>query len=606
MRGGKLKILWSSVSPQVETGYGRVSKEIVTRLKKAGFDIMMHGYQHQFNQDWDGIQILKTGEKEQFGEDVLKKYFDKYERDVVITLFDLWKLNFIPKLGIRWVPYFPVDAAPLTKPLTGPLEGAYKKVCFSDFAKGLLDKDGIENTMIPHGVDTKIFKPLKNREELREKSGIGKNDFIVGTVGMNIFDRKDFPRMIRIFSEFVHKNKTENAYLYLHTNPDTEPPFGFKINDLAEQYGVKNFVRCFQKNPFVEPLQNTGLAKMYNTFDVLMITSRAEGCCLPVLESQSCGIPCIVSDYSATPEWVRGHGWTVKAEDYIHALTTTMMNHWHLMDVDEGVKALEDAYFNKQKCKDLGIKARQSMLKYDWDVIVREKWIPFLKDLEKEIYSETRKIKVKGKEMIVRNNTIDELVVKSVIEQGEYHNKIQSTKEDRWLDIGGHIGSFAVDVADKVKSICSFEPDSENFNLLYQNTKGMVNSEIFQMAIVGNKDMKRKLNKFIQGVQNTGGHSLIGEGDGIDVNCVNINNVIEDFGINKIKIDCEGSEYEIIKNIKEENLKQIKEIILEYHFNLLGLAKFEELIKYLEPYFKVEISRYIDLAGQTIIYCKRL
>jgi FkbM family methyltransferase len=606
MRGGKLKILWSSVSPQVETGYGRVSKEIVTRLKKAGFDIIYHGYQHQFNQDWDGIQILKTGEKEQFGEDVLTKYFNKYERDVVITLFDLWKLNFMPKLGIRWIPYFPIDAAPLTEPLIEPAKSAYKRICFSDFAKELLDNAGIENSMIPHGIDTKVFKPLTNRDELRKNSGIDKDDFIIGTVGMNIFDRKDFPRMIRIFSEFVHKNKLENAYLYLHTNPDIEPPFGFNIKVLAKQYRVEKFVRCFQKNPFVEPLQNTGLAKMYNTFDVTMITSRAEGCCLPVLESQACGVPCIVSDYSATPEWVRGHGWTVKADDYIHALTTTMMNHWHLMDINEGVKALEDAYFNRGKIKKYGKIAREEMLKYDWDKIVEEKWVPYLNALEKEIYSETRKIKVNGKEMIVRNDTIDELVVNSVIGQGEYRKMIELTKKDRWLDIGGHIGSFTVDISNEVENVYIFEPVKDNWKLLLKNTESFTNVGTYNYAIIGTDDKTRKLNLFLQGEQNTGGHSLIGEGDGEEIKCKNINNVLDEFGINKIKLDCEGSEYEILKAITEDNLKKMKEIILEYHFNLLGLSKFEELVKYLEPNFKVNISRYIDIAGQTIIHCKRL
>lgn len=604
MSGGKLKILWSSVSPQMETGYGRVTKEIVTRLKKAGFDIMLHGYQHQFDQDWEGIKILKTGDKEQWGEEVLKKYFDEYKRDIVITLYDVWKLDFIPKLGIRWIPYFPIDAEPLTKPLTEPLKSAYKRICFSNFAKGLLDNDKFENTMIPHGVDTKIFKPLENRDELRENSGIAKGDFIIGTVGMNIFDRKDFPRMIRIFSEFVKKNSLTNAYLYLHTDPKAQAPFGFSISELAEQYGVSKYVKCFNKNPFTSPLQNSGMAKMYNTFDVLMITSRAEGCCLPVLEAQACGLPCIVSDYSATPEWLGDYGWKVKSEDYVQVLTTPMLNHWHLMDVEEGVKSLEDAYNNPEKVKEFGIKAREAMLEYDWDKIVEEKWIPYLNKIEEELYSETREIEVNGKNMIVRNNTIDEFVVKSVL-RGEYHNYLELTKEDNWLDIGGHIGSFAVDVADKVNELTSFEPDENNFKLLDKNTKLLNNSTIFNLAVTGDKKEKRKLYEFIQGSGNTGGHSLIGDGESSEVNCVNVNETIVDFEINKIKLDCEGSEYEIIMGISEENLKQIKEIIFEYHFNLLGLAKFEELIKYLEKDFKLNVQRYIDIAGQTIVYGKR-
>jgi len=605
MEKNKLKLLWSSVSPQCETGYGRVTREIITRLHKAGFDIICHGYQHQIDQDWDGIKILKTGEKEQFGEDVIRKYFDKYNIDIVITLFDIWKLNFMPKLGVRWIPYFPIDAEPLTRPLSEPLKGAYRRVCFSNFAKGLLDEAKFENTMIPHGVDTKVYCPLENKKGLRKNAGIGEEDFIIGTVGMNSFDRKDFPRMIRIFSEFVKRNNLKDAYLYLHTNPDVEPPFGFSIGGLAEQYGVKEYIKCFTKNPFIEPIQNSGMAKMYNTFDVLFITSRAEGCCLPILEAQSCGVPCIVSDYSATSEWLGDYGWKIKADDYIHALTTPMQNHWHLMDIEEGIKALEDAYFNRDKIQKFGLKAREAMLNYDWDKIVEEKWIPYLNMVEEELNSKTRELEIEGKKFIIRNNTIDEFVVNATVRLGEYHNQIELTEEDIWLDIGGHIGSFTVDIADKVKEVYSYEPDLENYKLLHKNTEKINNIHIFSLAIVGNKDKKRNLYEFVQGDENTGGHSFIGEkglGKLLQVSCTNINEVIELNGINKIKLDCEGSEYEIIKAIKEENLEKIREIIFEYHFNLLGLAKFEELVKLLEQTFKLKVERYIDIAGQTIVY----
>ncbi len=50
------------------------------------------------------------------------------------------------------------------------------------------------------------------------------------------------------------------------------------------------------------------------------------------------------------------------------------------------------------------------------------------------------------------------------------------------------------------------------------------------------------------------------------VDCVGINSVLEPLrGSVVLKVDAEGSEYEIITHIAERNLSKIKTIVLEYH-----------------------------------------
>lgn len=598
-----IKILWSSVTPTIESGYGRVSREVVSRLVKRGYDVIFHGYQSIGNKHClDGIfQMLDSGLD--CGMNVLERYFKTYNRDVLITLYDVWGFfGKIERFQIPWIPYIPIDATPVTIPIFEPLQYAYKRIVFSKFGQEELKKVNLDSHLIYHGVNTKIFKPFSKKERLeyRRKVGVPDGTFLVGTVGLNRFDRKDFPRMIRIFSEFVKKNNAKDALLYFQASPDGREGQCYSLMELGRLYGIEKQLRFDQSG---QAMHDTGLAKMYNTLDVYLSTSRAEGCGLPILEAQACGVPAIVAENSAQPEWVRGHGWVVPCSDHIVVLTTPMHNKWYLVDVDKCVEALTEAYQNKELRRKYGKMARKEMLKYDWDKIVDEQWIPFLEKVEDELYGGNVKLWAGGNMFSIRKNKIDRVVVVEVVINKAYSRFLNLTKNDVWLDVGGHIGTFSVDISDKVKKVYTFEPEKENFEFLKKNIREnkKKNIVIFNKALVSNQDKERKF--FLDGVGNTGGHSLIAA-QGVQettVQCENINKILKEYKINKIKMDCEGAEYELIKTI---DFKKIDELVFEYHFNLLGLAKFEELLAYLNNFFEnVESTHSINPFGQCVIYC---
>jgi len=604
----KLKILWSSVTPTIESGYGRVTNQVVSRLVKRGYDIMCHGYQtmgHTHTVD-KTFKMLDCGGAD-YGMSVLEKYFQRYDRDILITLFDIWAFfGKIEKLRVPWIPYFPVDAEPVTTPMAEPLKYAYKRVGFSQFGHNELKKVGLDSHIIYHGVDTKVFKPEseKERKITRKKIGLTEDVFLIGTNGANQWDRKDFPRMMRIFAKFVKKNNAKNALLYLHSNPDGIQGKAFSLVELAKLYGIEKQVRfSTEKNV----LWDSGLAKMYNTFDVYLSTSRAEGCGLPILEAQSCGVPAIVADNSAQPEWVKGHGWVVPCNDHIVVLTTPQHNKWYLVDVDKAVDALTEAYTNKDLRKKYGKMARKEMLKYDWDKIVDEQWIPFLKSVENELKTGILRVWADGHMFNIRKDKMDLSVIFEVIHNDCYTKYFKLDKNDVFLDIGGHIGTFSIDIAEKVKEVHTFEPTKENFGLLNMNIKENKIKNIYPInkAIVGNDDKEREF--ILDGGMNTGGHSFIGAENPIKakVKCKNINKAIKDYKINKIKMDCEGSEYEILKAMDSNMFNGIDEIVLEYHFNLLGLTKYEEILELLKKHFDVKVQGLINPRGQCIIYCNK-
>ena len=608
----KLKILWSSVTPTVESGYGRVTNEVVKRLIKAGFDVMNHGYQSTGRlHKVDGtFRILEAGDKK-YGVDVIPKYLDKHQRDIYITLFDPWIFpDKMSNLGRPWIPYTPVDSAPVSWLQKNKLQYAFEIICYSEFAKKELEKAGLHAVNIPHGVDTKVYKPFSRAKkmELRKKFGIEKDDFVIGSVGANLWNRKDFPRMIRIFAEF--NKKVPKSQLYIHAKPDGESGRRFNLAELAKLYGVLGKVKFPRSG--APKLTDEQMANMYNTFDVYFATSRAEACGMPILEAQSCGTPAIVPDNSAQPEWVKGHGWVVPCNDHLVVLTTPQHNKWPLINVKKATAALLDSYKNIAKRKKYGKSARKAMLKYDWDKIVKEKWIPFLNKVYKDLDGKERKMHAEGKVFNIRTDSIDRIVVRNVVKIGEYSKFLHFTKNDVWLDVGGHIGTFAIDIADKVKHVYSFEPNKDNFRLLKKNLKEnkIKNVTVFNKALVGNDEKVREL--FLDSKGNTGGHSLInanefprGSSSQI-VRCENINAIIRKYEIDKIKLDCEGAEYELIKALDTDSLISINEMIFEYHFNLLGMGKYEELLRYLSGIFsQMGIAGKVNPRGQTMVYAQR-
>lgn len=610
MKKHQLHLLWSSISPMISSGYGRVTKEIVMRLLKCGFSVTNHSYQSRGDPHTidNTFKILENGASK-YGTDVIPEYVQKYGFEALITLYDPWAFSGeMGNLNVPWIPYVPIDAEPLNPILTDKLDRAYKVICFSEFAKKELDKIGIKGINIPHGVDTKTFKPLSKEERMaiRKEFNIPNDVFLIGSVGTNLQDRKDFPRMLWMFSEFLKKTKA-NAYLYIHANPQGRPGASYDLDELTKVYGIQDRVILAEghKDLVDFPFSNEGMVRMYNIFDVYLSTSRAEGCGLPILEAQSCGIPAIVPDNSAQPEWVKEHGWIIPCNDHVISLTTPQHNKWYLINIKKCVDILEDVYKNTKKREKYGKMARKAMLGYDWDKIVKEKWIPFLDEVYKELHAKTRKTYVRGKTHNIRNHSQDAILIRENIIEQSYTRHIELNKKDTWLDIGGHIGTFAIDIADKVKEVYCYEPDKDNFKLLKKNVEEnhLKNVFIFNEAVVGNEDKKRD---FFVGV-NSGAGSLMKAGikwggEIQKVKCENINTILKKHKINRVKIDCEGGEYEIIKAM---DLSKIDEIIFEYHFNVLRMAKYDELLELLSENFIIRKAALINPFTDTIIHCRK-
>jgi glycosyltransferase involved in cell wall biosynthesis len=142
-------------------------------------------------------------------------------------------------------------------------------------------------------------------------------------------------------------------------------------------------------------LPDLKMVELYNSFDVMMLLTRGEGFCVPLIESQACGVPVITTDFTAPSDLV-GAGWKVPS---IGTRYTPMNSFWAEPDIEAGVRALEECYalWKAKKLKEeLAVKARAFAKQYDFDVVYKDHMQPFLERVEDELREKREAAEAQG------------------------------------------------------------------------------------------------------------------------------------------------------------------------------------------------------------------
>ena len=145
----------------------------------------------------------------------------------------------------------------------------------------------------------------------------------------------------------------------------------------------------------------------------------------------------------------------------------------------------------------------------------------------------------------------------------------QLNQEDVWLDVGTHIGLFAVRMLTqfpKIKKVIGYEPFPANVEFAKQNlilNKVADRCELVQKALI--PDNRKQLALYLS--SDSGKHSnlQVKNRETVKVKAENINKVIGK--CTAMKMDIEGYEIELITAINDWS--NIRIFFLEYHFNAI-------------------------------------
>ena len=312
----------------------------------------------------------------------------------------------------KWIGYFPIDGEPVPSKWEKPVKNMDIAVAYGEWGKRVISHRAprANLTHIYHGVDTHTFYPRE--EELRKKEkenilGAKSTDTIIGVVARNqprkAFDKlfeayfytlngmyikcnkcnkltvhkydiisKTFDR-VRVckhcLSDDVSQGKPKkDVKLYLHA---AAVDCGWDLIDLQRDYNLGGHVLINPALKIGVGVSDSTLCAIYNTFDIFTLPTRGEGFGLPILEAMACGVPVVITDYSAPTEWAKGCGELIPPVALVAEPLTNIKR--AVIDVDlyvtSLVKLIEDPELRK-KYGDAGAKRAKEM---GWDNIVK-KW----------------------------------------------------------------------------------------------------------------------------------------------------------------------------------------------------------------------------------------
>jgi glycosyltransferase involved in cell wall biosynthesis len=305
-----------------------------------------------------------------------------------ISLMDSWVCNPNVFTASRWVPYFPIDHEPCTKPVIRAVSQAYARIVMSKFGERMMHDAGLDCYYAPHMIDCQLYTPQPQPLARQRLAGFIPSDkFVIGMVAANmglIPSRKNFPQQIRAFAEFHKRHK--DTHLYLHTHQGGDNMERVNLPELIEHLGIQDAVTFAPQYEYTRlNIPDKDMAYVYSAIDVLSNISMGEGFGIPIAEAQACGTPVIVGDWTAMSELCFS-GWKIDKSDAIDM----WMPHAAYQFIPQ-IGAIVDAY--EQAYKDAGNlklkkQARQGALAYDAETVTQRYWKPVLEELEQRIADE--------------------------------------------------------------------------------------------------------------------------------------------------------------------------------------------------------------------------
>ena len=180
-------------------------------------------------------------------------------------------------------------------------------------------------------------------------------------------------------------------------------------------------------------------------------------------------------------------------------------------------------------------------------------------------------------------NVLENVIQYKLSGKPEYLYACESPEKDAWklldlqknesyLDLGAYTGdtiSDFIEAAGSYSKIYAFEPDPRNFRKLSENTFGLENCILYNMAVSDKKET-------VSFLKNAGRGSSAKKGRLISVEADSVDNVIGNDNLSLIKMDVEGEESKAIAGAKNCILRNHpKMMIAAYHRteDLLAIPK---------------------------------
>lgn len=218
--------------------------------------------------------------------------------------------QYVSQLQLPYIAIFPLEAPPLCSKWAMAMFTMSERLVMSKFGVEELKKQSIDSIFIPVPVGD-FWKPIspEDRNKLRQALGYNKTTKVILTIADNQ-ERKNLSKTAEIISMLANKElkyddmgyatpvgEQDDIVWNLVTRLDS--PVGWDLTDLLARYGINAVTHLFDRG-----MTNEELRDLMVTSDAFLLTSKAEGLALPILEAMACEIPVFGTDCTALKEHI--------------------------------------------------------------------------------------------------------------------------------------------------------------------------------------------------------------------------------------------------------------------------------------------------------------
>jgi GT2 family glycosyltransferase len=238
----------------------------------------------------------------------------------------------------------------------------------SSWNKDSFEQSGYKNTsVLPFGIEPDIFNPWGTKLTFPWAKSIL-------CVFQNQY-RKGLDVTLAMWNQL--RAEHPNVFLVMYGKGIKHSQLGFD-----KQYATRmgNFIVSIDwerqiallQPAFLEHVSHAEMAILYRSCDLFLLNSRSEGFGYPVIEAMACGKVCVIPNYGATKEFIKGEnclhfeGSLIKA-DYKDKGFTDIGEWWEPSIADLSLKVQQALAFDAESRAAMGKAARQSVLtRYTW------------------------------------------------------------------------------------------------------------------------------------------------------------------------------------------------------------------------------------------------
>lgn len=170
-----------------------------------------------------------------------------------------------------------------------------------------------------------------------------------------------------------------------------------------------------------------------------------------------------------------------------------------------------------------------------------------------------------GRRIAIRPNRLDDFVVAEVLRRDDYFKHFEPSVDQTWLDLGAHVGTFAIRTAPWVSRVVCVEPDPTAWPLLERNTEDFPNVTRLNAAAA----LEDGITSVYPAVGKNAGLTRTIPTRGrtaIEVEAASVTRLITEYGVTHVKIDVEGSEKTLLPAILDTD---VDAVVGEWHHTVV-------------------------------------